>query len=179
MQADNKISAVPLSVNYFFSRVCNYRCSYCFHTQTNGYMLSESEMKRGLTLLRDAGMRKLNFAGGEPFLHAYTRLGPLVEFCKIELGLESISIVSNGSRITRDWLQEYGGFVDILAISCDSFTEQTNVDIGRGDGSVVSRAGSLVIPGVHILLRNKGNTVSESERRMCRRRHWAALHILQ
>jgi hypothetical protein len=41
------------------------------------------------------------------------------------------------------------------------------------------KLGSLVIPGVHILLRNKGNTVSESERRMCRRRHWAALHILQ
>ena len=39
--------------------------------------------------------------------------------------------------------------------------------------------GSLVIPGVYIPLRNKGNTVSEGDRRMCRSGHWATLHILQ
>ena len=38
--------------------------------------------------------------------------------------------------------------------------------------------GSLVIPGVHIPLRNKGNIVSEGDRRMCQSGHWAPLHIL-
>src|SRR5262245_5141409 len=39
--------------------------------------------------------------------------------------------------------------------------------------------GSLVIPGVYIPLRNKGNTVSKGDRRMCRSGPWATLHILQ
>ena len=42
-----------------------------------------------------------------------------------------------------------------------------------------SKDGSLVIPGVYIPLRNKGNTVSKGDRRMCQSGHWATLHILQ
>jgi radical S-adenosyl methionine domain-containing protein 2 len=91
-----------------------------------------------LRLLRDAGMRKLNFAGGEPFLYP-SFLGTLVDFCKVELGLDSVSIVSNGSKIKKAWLQKHAKNLDILAISCDSFDEATNVKIGRGQGEHISR----------------------------------------
>lgn len=53
------------------------------------------------------------------------------------LKLESVSIVSNGSLIKKSWLQQYGAHLDILAISCDSFDEATNVKIGRGSGDNV------------------------------------------
>lgn len=53
------------------------------------------------------------------------------------LGLESVSIVSNGSLIKKSWLQQYGVHLDILAISCDSFNEAANVKIGRGSGDNV------------------------------------------
>lgn len=43
-----------------------------------------------------------------------------------------MSIVSNGSKITRAWFEKYGAHLDILAVSCDSFDEATNVRIGRG-----------------------------------------------
>ncbi|KAG6372481.1 hypothetical protein JVT61DRAFT_7584 [Boletus reticuloceps] len=46
---------VPVSVNWFPHRVCNYRCDFCFHTATNDYILPLDEGKRALRLLADAG----------------------------------------------------------------------------------------------------------------------------
>jgi radical S-adenosyl methionine domain-containing protein 2 len=60
---------VPISVNYHFTRQCNKECGFCFHTAKTSHIASPEEARRGLSLLKDAGMRKLNFAGGEPFLH--------------------------------------------------------------------------------------------------------------
>ncbi|KAI4214002.1 MAG: hypothetical protein LQ351_003406 [Letrouitia transgressa] len=87
-----------------------------------------------MALLKSAGMKKVNFAGGEPFLNAEF-LGKLAQYCKVVLKLESVSIVTNGSRVTRRWLDKYGTYIDIMAVSCDSFDEETNVKIGRGTGN--------------------------------------------
>lgn len=121
---------VPLSVNYHFTRQCNYACKFCFHTAKTSHVTALDEAKRGLLLLREAGCVKLNFSGGEPFLEPKF-LGELVEYCHETLRFESVSIVSNGSKITRSWMEKYGRHVDILAISCDSFVEETNRKIGR------------------------------------------------
>ncbi|KAF4556421.1 Hypothetical protein D9617_1g082980 [Elsinoe fawcettii] len=83
-------------------------------------------------------MRKLNFAGGEPFLAA-PFLGELVDFAKQVLRLESVSIVSHGSLITEKWMAEHAHNLDILAVSCDSFNEDTNIAIGRGSGNQVTK----------------------------------------
>jgi radical S-adenosyl methionine domain-containing protein 2 len=72
-------------------------------------------------------------------LHLGPQVGELVAFAKQVLGLESVSIVSNGSLIRKSWLQRYGAHLDILAISCDSFDEATNVEIGRGSGDNVEQ----------------------------------------
>ncbi|PSN36004.1 Radical S-adenosyl methionine domain-containing protein 2 [Blattella germanica] len=80
-------------------------------------------------------MEKVNFSGGEPFLPMRGKyVGELVRYCKEELQLPSVSIVSNGSLITELWFKKYGEFLDILAISCDSFDEEVNKAIGRGQG---------------------------------------------
>jgi len=50
-----------------------------------------------------------------------------------------VSIVSNGTKVTEKWFQQYGRYVDIFAVSCDSFNELTNIRIGRGDGYNVKR----------------------------------------
>lgn len=56
-----------------------------------------------------------------------------------QIGIESVSIVSNGSKITSAFLQQHGKNIDILAISCDSFDEATNLLIGRGTGHNVTQ----------------------------------------
>ncbi|XP_005998977.1 S-adenosylmethionine-dependent nucleotide dehydratase RSAD2 [Latimeria chalumnae] len=125
----------PTSVNYHFTRQCNYKCGFCFHTAKTSFVLPLEEAKRGLRLLKEAGMKKINFSGGEPFIHEKGDfLGRLVEYCKQDLKVESVSIVSNGSMITEKWFKCYGKWLDILAISCDSFDEETNRLIGRGQG---------------------------------------------
>ncbi|KAM9635564.1 S-adenosylmethionine-dependent nucleotide dehydratase RSAD2 isoform 1-T1 [Trichechus inunguis] len=134
-EEDDNLSTTPSSVNYHFTRQCNYKCGFCFHTATTSFVLPLEEAKRGLLLLKDAGMEKINFSGGEPFIHDRGEyLGKLVKFCKVELQLPSVSIVSNGSLIREKWFKNYGEYLDILAISCDSFDEQVNILIGRGQG---------------------------------------------
>ncbi|CAG9830440.1 unnamed protein product [Diabrotica balteata] len=127
---------IPKSVNYHFTRKCNYECGFCFHTAKTSYMLNLDDAKVGLTKLTEAGMVKINFSGGEPFLpERGNHLGEMVKFCKETLQLQSVSIVSNGSMIKENWFKKYGKYVDIMAISCDSFHEETNKSIGRGQGN--------------------------------------------
>lgn len=125
---------IPLSVNFHFTRKCNKTCVFCFHTEKTSHVASMDEMKHGLRLLQEAGMKKINFAGGEPFLYPKI-LAQLCHFCKEELKLESVSIISNGTKISQEWLKENSKYIAVLGISCDSFDEQTNIDIGRGTGN--------------------------------------------
>lgn len=130
-------NATPISVNYHFTRRCNMSCGFCFHTATTSYVEPTENAMRGITLLKEAGTRKINFAGGEPFLYPKL-LGCLIDHCK-HIGIESVSIVSNGSKVTQRFLELHGRNIDILAVSCDSFDERTNLEIGRGTGSNVAQ----------------------------------------
>ena len=45
----------PVSVNYHFTRQCNYQCGFCFHTAKTSFVLPIEEAKRGLGMLKDEG----------------------------------------------------------------------------------------------------------------------------
>lgn len=131
--------SVPQSVNYHFTRKCNYECGFCFHTAKTSYVLPMEDAKRGLRMLKDCGkflrriycylwlkylyftsvgMEKINFSGGEPFIHNRGRyLGELVRFCKQELKLSSVSIVSNGSLIRESWFTEFGKYPSFVSVT--------------------------------------------------------------
>lgn len=126
-------SPVPVSVNFHFTRRCNSQCGFCLHTAKTSYLLSLEDSKKGLLLLKQAGMKKINFAGGEPFLFPL-HLGELAKYCKEDLKLESVSIVTNGTIVKSGFLKSYSQYVDVIAVSCDSFIEETNIKLGRGTG---------------------------------------------
>ena len=46
---------IPQSVNYHFTRQCNYKCGFCFHTARTSFVLPIKEAKRGLEMLKMAG----------------------------------------------------------------------------------------------------------------------------
>ena len=48
---------IPRSVNYHFTRKCNYNCGFCFHTAKTSFVLPIDEAKRGLCMLKEAGKR--------------------------------------------------------------------------------------------------------------------------
>ena len=66
---DNKIDEtngemakiIPESVNYHFTRTCNYSCGFCFHTAKTSFNLPLEEAKRGLEMLVKEGMKKVCF----------------------------------------------------------------------------------------------------------------------
>lgn len=47
-----------ISVNYHFTRKCNFNCGFCFHTQKNTYKLPIEEARRGLQILKEYGVKK-------------------------------------------------------------------------------------------------------------------------
>ncbi|KAI7771150.1 hypothetical protein LZL87_013221 [Fusarium oxysporum] len=113
----------PVSVNYFPSRKRNSTCGFCFHTDTSSYVLPIDEPKRGLRLLKEAGMRKLNIAGvwqgaTRPRKHQHRE---------------------QWQQITEKWMRENCQWLDIVAILCNSFNPETNKKIGRGEagGNVI------------------------------------------
>ncbi|KAN0072648.1 hypothetical protein V8E54_009577 [Elaphomyces granulatus] len=113
-----------------------FACSFCFHTAKTSHIERPERAKEGLRRLKQAGTRKINFAGGEPFLYPKF-LGEMIDFCKDTLQIESISIVTNGSLVKESFLRKHGRNIDILSVSCDSFDEATNIQIGRGSGDQV------------------------------------------
>ena len=58
-------------------------------------------------------------------------LGEMVRYCKEDLEVESVTVVTNGSKVTEDWMEEFGYYLDIMAVSVDSFNSEVNDKIGR------------------------------------------------
>lgn len=53
-------SVTPRSVNYHFTRKCNYSCGFCFHTATTSFYLPPEDAKQGLKLLQERGELRLD-----------------------------------------------------------------------------------------------------------------------
>lgn len=135
LSSSSNLSALT-AVNFHFTRKCNYNCGFCFHTSKTSHIESMENIKLILKAIKDEGCLKINFAGGEPFLYA-SKLGEMVKYCKQDLKFDSVSIISNGYHVKDEWFQKYAKYLDILGISCDSFDENVNKSIGRGNGSHV------------------------------------------
>ena len=58
-QTQPSSAVLPLSVNYHFTRQCNFKCGFCFHTAKSSFVLPLDEAMRGLRLLKEAGSSNL------------------------------------------------------------------------------------------------------------------------
>ena len=132
--------AIP-TVNYHLWKFCNMRCEFCFATfkDLGPRLLPRGHLGREECLsvvesLSQAGFRKINFAGGEPTLCPW--LPDLIILAK-GLGLAT-SVVTNGSRITEQWLDRVNGSLDWAALSIDSVDAATLRRTGR-----MSRSGPM------------------------------------
>ena len=77
----------------------------------------------------DAGVGKINFAGGEPTL--MRDLGPLCERIKRRSRSHcAVSLVTNGAGL-RPLLEDWADWIDWVALSVDSGDDSTNVALGR------------------------------------------------
>ena len=135
------IAAHIPSVNFHLWKPCNMKCRFCFATfqDVGRDVLPKGHLPREGCLsvvdaLASAGFVKINFAGGEPTL--CTWLPDLIQRAK-ELGCTT-SIVTNGSRISPEWLNCVGHSLDWATLSIDTLDPQKLEELGR-----VTRDGPL------------------------------------
>ena len=122
------------TVNYHLWKPCNMRCEFCFATfeDIGPHILPKGHLGRENCLfmvesLAQAGFQKINFAGGEPTLCPW--LPDLIILAR-ELGLTT-SVVTNGSWVTREWIDGLNGSLDWAALSIDSVDPDTLLRMGR------------------------------------------------
>jgi len=89
-----------LSMEIEFSRVCNFRCSYCYVAEKTECPdeLSREEIRDVILQAKELGARKIIVLGGEPSI--YPHLVEMLRFMGRE-GLE-IEMFTNGSGITPE-----------------------------------------------------------------------------
>ena len=147
----------PLVINWHLTEACNYRCQYCYATWSPPSCRREliHDPVKATALLsalyqffrpgnqnnplaqkmRWSSVR-LNLAGGEPLL--YSDKVPSIVHQARDLGFE-VSMISNGSQLTDELLQNLAPQLTWLGISLDSAIPAANRAIGR-----VDRRGQLV-----------------------------------
>lgn len=140
-KSPNSLQQKVPSVNYHLWEPCNMRCRFCFATFQDvkrdmrlpkGH-LPEKDSIMVVEKLAEAGFEKINFAGGEPTLCPW--LSSLIRRAK-EHGMVT-SIVTNGSRISHQWLDKLIGFLDWVALSIDTVDPGKLIRIGRAVGGKV------------------------------------------
>lgn len=126
-------------INYHATNACNYGCRYCFGKFDCKKAPSVQEAKRVIDNIRvyfnKNGIKngRINFAGGEPTLYPY--LDELIDYA-VSLGIE-VSIVTNGSLLSPERIRAWQGKVSCVGISVDSIERETNISIGRQNGSIL------------------------------------------
>ncbi|RLI98472.1 MAG: radical SAM protein, partial [Candidatus Aenigmatarchaeota archaeon] len=76
-------------------------------------------------------MRKITFVGGEPMLCPH-----IGEYLKHARDLGCITMmVTNGSLVTEEFLDDFGSSLDWVGVSLDSSSESTERMLGRGEGN--------------------------------------------
>lgn len=122
------------AVNFHLWEPCNMRCKFCFATfqDVKQSILPKGHLPREkatqvVQQLADFGFQKITFAGGEPTLCPW--LLELIS-CAKEAGMTTM-IVTNGSKLNDEFLREYRGILDWIAISIDSLFSETNLITGR------------------------------------------------
>lgn len=146
------------AVNFHLFKPCNAKCRFCFATfrDVDGRLSTPDALKL-IAALRDAGIAKINFVGGEPTLHP--DIGRLVAGAW-NAGFVT-SIVTNGYRLSK-LLDQHAHALDWVGLSVDSGSEQVQAALGRGTGDHVSRAIAHAAHCRDFKIRVKLNTVVTS-----------------
>lgn len=132
MNTKNGNEIIP-SVNYHLWNPCNMKCKFCFAPfQEAKNILPKGHLpkEQSLQLIREIagiGFKKITFAGGEPTLCPW--ISELIREAKIN-GMTTM-IVTNGSRLSDDFLEKNKEHLDWVILSVDSIISDTNLNSGR------------------------------------------------
>lgn len=121
----------PDVVNFHFVDYCNYSCCYCFVKKDNR-IASLSRCKIIVDNIAEYFSSihvrgRINLVGGEVFMCTY--LQQIIDYINAR-GID-VSIVTNGSFLTNDFVEKNNKKISSIGISVDSLNYDTNIKIGR------------------------------------------------
>ncbi|GIK51422.1 MAG: hypothetical protein BroJett014_03950 [Planctomycetota bacterium] len=126
--ASRTAATLPPTVNIHVIGSCNYDCHFCYaRFVTSQVALPLPEGEAVLSLLAQAGVKKITFAGGEPTLHR-DLLGLLRHARKVGM---VTALVTNASLIDEEWCRLHLPELRWVVLSLDSAEPETCVRIGR------------------------------------------------
>lgn len=120
-------------INMHFMDLCNYKCVYCYAHNSFKGTKSLEEWKKLIDDIDEYFKRekikegRINLVGGEPLL--YNRLVEMIEYIHSK-GI-TVSILTNGYYLTKDFVDKIADKVSMIGISIDSTNHETNIKIGR------------------------------------------------
>lgn len=113
-----------LSAYLHVTQRCNLTCAGCYSLDDQRNALDDAplaDVLRGVDELAVAGASRLVVSGGEPFLR--DDLPAIVEHAKRACGLASVTVLSNGTCMSRAALERMAPFVDCVSVSFDGCSE--------------------------------------------------------
>ena len=116
------------AVNFHFTRLCQFACVGCFHASSSAHVEPLPRLLLAIDALADAGVSKINFAGGEPTLFP-DQLTQMLVRAKAR-GMYT-SVITNGIRVDDRFVDEHARVLDMLGVSIDAHTPHMNARIGR------------------------------------------------
>lgn len=120
-------------LNLHFINHCNYECVYCFADKNVSRYPDINVLSKWIDTISDyfknnnISKPRINLVGGEPLL--YKEIIPLIKYIYSK-GIR-VSLVTNGSLLTNEFLSEVGTFLDKIGISIDTLDSKTAKKIGR------------------------------------------------
>ena len=123
---------IPKAVNWHCEAFCNYRCKFCYAGFESQRKQPKISLDAGLRIIQDLasqGVEKINFVGGEPMLHPHLDEW-IIESKRVGM---VTSIVSNGTNMTKQWLEYMRPHLDWLGLSVDASNDEIHAIMGRAN----------------------------------------------
>jgi MoaA/NifB/PqqE/SkfB family radical SAM enzyme len=113
---------MPLVCNYYLTLRCNARCTFCdLWAREDQALADRGSVLNNLRQLPAAGVRIVDFTGGEPLLHPDLPL-----FLKAARDLKLRTTVTTNGLLYPKRAREMAGLVNLLHFSVDGATPQTH-----------------------------------------------------
>lgn len=129
---------------WWITEKCNEGCIYCFRALD---CINNFNLEEHMTILKriiSYGTEQITWSGGEALLVPHVI--KLMKYAK-EHGIYN-KLTTNGKLLTKEKIKPY---IDLVALSIDSFNDDTNQSIGRGKehrSIVLDRIKNLIDSGI-------------------------------
>ena len=110
------------TIDFHITAKCSQACPYCWGPRRFRNPVETETAKRILARIRDLGVRRVVFTGGDP-LQRPDAPG-LIRFAK-EVGLET-ALSTVGDLVTSEILEQVSPYLDLISLPLDGSTEEIN-----------------------------------------------------